>query len=89
MQSVVRQRGNIAHAGENMFRAIGKALNFLRVGDAAKQSKAHTPFGGCGLEIHNKAASSSDKLVSTISHPAEREYRPRRREHASGDRESA
>ena len=46
MQSVIRQSGNIAHAGENMLRAIGKTLNFLRVGDAAKQSKAHTPFGG-------------------------------------------
>ena len=52
MQSVIRQRGNIAHAGENMLRAIGKTLNFLRVGDAAKQSKFHTPFlGGVGLKF--------------------------------------
>ena len=50
----VRQRGNIAHAGENMLRAIGKALNFLRVGDAAKQSKAHTPFLGVGLKFITK-----------------------------------
>ena len=54
MQSVVRQSGNIAHAGEYMFRAIGKALNFLRVGDAAKQSKAHTHFGGVGLKFITK-----------------------------------
>ena len=54
MQSVIRQRGNIAHAGENMLRAIGKTLNFLRVGDAAKQSKAHTPLGGVGLKFITK-----------------------------------
>ena len=51
MQSVVRQRRNIAHAGEYMLRAIGKALDFLRGGDAAKQSKTHTPFGGVGLKF--------------------------------------
>ena len=45
MQSIVRQSGNIAHAGENMLRAVGETLDFLRVGDAAKQSKAHTPLG--------------------------------------------
>ena len=45
MQSIIRQRGNIAHAGENMLRAVGETLDFLRVGDAAKQSKAHTPLG--------------------------------------------
>ena len=49
--SVIRQRGNIAHAGENMLRAIGETLDFLRVGDAAKQSKSHTPFGGVGLKF--------------------------------------
>ncbi len=36
MQSVIRQRGNIAHAGENMLRTIGETLDFLRVGDAEK-----------------------------------------------------
>ena len=36
MQSIVRQRRNIAHAGENMLRAIGETLDFIRVGDAAK-----------------------------------------------------
>ena len=36
MQSVVRQSGNISHAGENMLRTIGEALDFLRVGDAEK-----------------------------------------------------
>ena len=54
MQSVIRQRRNIAHAGENMLRTIGKALDFLRVGDAAKQSKAHTPFGSVGLKFITK-----------------------------------
>ena len=37
-----------------MLRAIGETLDFLRVGDAAKQSKAHTPLGGVGLKFITK-----------------------------------
>ena len=37
-----------------MLRAIGETLDFLRVGDAAKQSKSHTPFGGVGLKFITK-----------------------------------